>query len=48
MQLVVNKCFLLNPKKMWCKSVLSFSIKTQKTHILIKKNYVTEPKARLL
>jgi len=46
MQVVMNKCFLLNPeKKCWRRFVLSFS---RKTHILIPKNDVTEPKARLL
>jgi len=31
MQVVLNKCFLLNPeKKIWYRSVLSFSRKTQK------------------
>jgi len=45
MQVVMNKYFLLNPKKIWHKSVLSFS---GKTHTLILKNDITEPKARLL
>jgi len=55
MQIVINKCFLLNlDKKIWRKSVLSFSRKTQKTQKnaknapLIPKNDVTEPKARIL
>jgi len=45
MQAVMNKCFLLNPKKVGADPVLSFS---RKTHTLIPKNDVTEPKARLL
>jgi len=45
---VVIKCFLQNSEKNWCRSVLSFSRKTQKTYTLIPKNDVTEPKARLL
>jgi len=32
-------------KKIWCRFVLSFTRKTQKTHTLIPKNDVTEPKA---
>jgi len=48
-QVVINKCFLLNPeKKFWRRSVLLFSRKTLKTHTLIPKNDVTDPKARLL
>jgi len=35
-----EQVFLLNPEKNWSKSVL-----TQKTHTLIPKNDVTEPKA---
>jgi len=45
MQIVINKRFLLNPEKNWRIAVLSFS---RKTHTLILKNDVTEPKARLL
>jgi len=42
----MNKYFLLNPeKKNWCRSVLLFSRKNAKTHTLIPKNDVTEPKA---
>jgi len=41
LQVVMNNCFLLN----WCRSVLLFS---RKTHTLIPKNYVTEPKAILI
>jgi len=48
MQVIVNKCFLLNPEKIWRRFVLSFSRKTKKTHTLIPKNDVTEPKAKLL
>jgi len=44
MQVVMNKCFLLNSEKKWHKSVLSF----EKNAPLIPKNDVTEPKARLL
>jgi len=45
MQFVINKCFLLNPEKNnWRRSVLSNS---RKTHTLIPKNDVYEPKARL-
>jgi len=47
MQIVMNKCFFLNPEKRR-RPVLSFSIKTQIMHTLIPKNDVTEPKARLL
>jgi len=40
--------FSLKPeKKIWRKSVLSFSRKTKKTHTLILKNDVTEPNAML-
>jgi len=48
MQVVINKCFLLNPEKRhWRKSIMSFSRKTQ-NGTLYSKNGVTEPKARLL
>jgi len=47
-QVVMNKCFLLNPEKNWHRSVLSISRKVQKSHTLIPKNDVTEPKAKLL
>jgi len=46
MHIVINKCFTL--KKIWRRSVLLFSRKTQKTHTSVSKNDVTEPKARLL
>jgi len=48
MQVVMNKCYLLNPEKNLRRSVLSFWRKTQKTYPLILKSDVTEPKARLL
>jgi len=49
MQVVMNKCFLLNPeKKIWRRSVLSFLRKTQKNALLNSKNDITELKARLL
>jgi len=53
MQFVMNKCFLLNPKKKnWHRSVLSFSRKTQKplnfsNAFQFQKNNVTELKVRL-
>jgi len=47
MQVVMNKCFILNPEKNLARSVLSVSRKTQKTHTLIPKNDVTKPKTRL-
>jgi len=46
MQVVMNKCFLLNPKKIWHRSVLPFSKNAKKAHF-ISKNDVIEPKARL-
>jgi len=49
MQFVLNKCFRLNPEKIWRRSDL-FSIKTQKplkSHTLqFRKNDVTEPTFR--
>jgi len=36
----MNLCFLLNPKKIWRRSVLLFSNKTHKTAPLIPKNDV--------
>jgi len=45
MQVALNKCFLLNPEEIWRRSVLTLS---RKTHNLISKNDVTEPKARKL
>jgi len=30
MQIVMNRYFILNPKKIWCRSVLSFSINPKK------------------
>jgi len=47
MQVVMNKCFLMNPEKNWRRSVLSFT-KKRKNASLNPKNDVTEPKARLL
>jgi len=44
MQVVTNKCFLLNPEK----NLVQIRLVLQKTHTLILKNDVTEPKARLL
>jgi len=43
MQVVMNKCFLINPEKL---RLVVFE-KTTKSHTLIPKNNVTEPKARL-
>jgi len=43
-----EQVFLLNPEKICRISVLLFSRETQKTHTVNLKNYVTEPKARLL
>jgi len=40
-------CFLLNPEKIWKRSVLSFLRKKEKG-TLIPKNDVTDPKARRL
>jgi len=54
MQVVMNKCFILNHTllKVWDRSVLSFSRKMQKplncNTLLFRKNDVTKPKARLL
>jgi len=48
MQVVMNKCFLLNYEKNWRRFVLSFLRKHKKRTLLILKNDVTEPKARLL
>jgi len=52
MQIVINKCFLLNPKKKLAQIRLVVFEKNAKTHTLIPKNNVTEPnaikKARLL
>jgi len=45
MQVVINKCFLLNPEKIWHRSVLLF---LRKMHTLIPKHDITVPKARLL
>jgi len=49
MQVVMNKCFLLNPKKNFLAHIrLVIFEKKEKMHTLIPKNDVTEPKARLL
>jgi len=50
MQVVMNKCFLLNPetKKIGIADVSCRFQKMQKMHTLIPKNDVTEPKFRLL
>jgi len=49
MQIVMNKCFLLNPEKNSAQiRLVVLEKKCKKTHILIPKNNVTEPKARLL
>jgi len=45
MQVVMNKCFLLNPKKIWRRSVLSFSRKTQKSTLYFQK--MMSPSRRL-
>jgi len=47
MHALICKYFLLNPEKIWRRSVLSLLRKSQKTHTFIPKNDVTEPKARL-
>jgi len=44
----MNMCFLLNPEKNLVQIRFVVFEKTQKTHILILKNDVTEPKAVLL
>jgi len=50
MQVVMNKCFPLNPEKKWHRSVLSFPRKLKNrltpTQSNSEKNYVTEPKVR--
>jgi len=48
MQVVMNKCFLLNPEKNLAQIRLVVFENNAKTHTLIPKNDVTEPKARLL
>jgi len=51
MQVVMNKCFLLNPekkKKIGADPSCRFREQYKQTHTLILKNDVTEPKARLL
>jgi len=48
MQIVMNKCFLLNLIKKLAQIRLVIFEKTQKGHALSPNNDVTEPKARLL
>jgi len=48
MQVIINKCFLLNPKKNLAQIRLVVFQKNAKTAPLIPKNDVTEPKAKLL
>jgi len=48
MQVVMNKCFLLNPENKLAQIRLVVFEKHEKTHTLIPKNDVTEPKAGLL
>jgi len=48
MQVVINKCFLLNPEKNLAQIHLVIFKKNAKNTPLILKNDVTEPKARLL
>jgi len=45
MQIVINKCFLINPEKKLAQIHL---VVFEKNAPLILKNVVTEPKARLL
>jgi len=47
MQVVMNKCFLLNPEKNLAQIRLVIFEKDAKNAPLIPKNDVTEPKARL-
>jgi len=47
MQVIINKCFFLNPGKIGT-NPSSFLRKTKKTHTLIPKNDVTELKTRIL
>jgi len=48
MQVVMNKRFFLNLEKNLAQIRLFVFEKNTKTHTLISKNNVTEPKARLL
>jgi len=48
MQLVLNKCFVLNPEKNWHRSTLSFSKKCKDDARYFRKNDVIESKTRLL
>jgi len=47
MQVAMNMCFLLNPEKKARIYLIIFEEKTKKSHTLISKNDVTEPKASL-
>jgi len=47
MQVVINKRFVLNPEKIFGIRLVVFE-KNAKNALLISKNDVTEPKARLL
>jgi len=47
MQVVLNKCFVLNPEIKFGTDP-SYRFRTQKRRTLIPKNDVTEPKVRLL
>jgi len=48
MLVVMNKCFLLNPKKNFAQIRLVVLMKSAKNAPLIPKKHDTEPKARLL
>jgi len=48
MQVVINKCFLLNPEKKLAQIRFVGFWEKRKNASLIPKNDVTEPKARLL
>jgi len=48
MQVVMNKCFLLNPEKKLAQIRLVVFEKNAKTHTFIPKNDSTEPKPRIL
>jgi len=48
MQVVINKCFLLNPEKNLAEIRLVVFEKNAKKHTLIPKNDVTDPKTRRL
>jgi len=48
MQVVMNKCFLLNPEKKIGTDPSCRLLEKRKKHTLNPKNDVTEPKVRLL